>query len=253
MLSNQIVENDSWPPLATMKDIYTTLAERIFYMLFKDSMPSDVTSSKLHSRISVAKEVQRRMQVYTFTKYEKSRDIFEKTGTYFRVIEDAKRGVFSYTYDCTGFVTHVLLKSSRKAHDEMKKTMKIGDRFCPSPATWKSFFQMVNRQQNNFQSWKPVTKVTDLRPGDVLVRPGGSVGHVMIIMSTPERMSNTGNFKVKISDSTGSPHSDDTRPSKKGKTGMGTGYIRLVSGMKMAWSLWMGGSTLPVWAGRPMG
>lgn len=191
------------------------------------------------------------MRVYTFTKYELSKDIRKNTGTYYHVIEDAQGGVFSYTYDCTGFVTHVLLKSSRKAHDEVRRTMKIGDRFCPTPAQWQSFFQKVESQQNNFQSWRPVTKVTALRPGDILVRPGGPVGHVMIIMSTPERMGNTGNFKVKIADSTGSPHSDDTR--KKGKDGMGTGYIRLVSGMKMAWSLWMGADTLPVWAGRPMG
>lgn len=253
MPSNQVMEIDSWPHLTTTKDIYGALAARIFYMLFKDYMPSEVSTSELQSRTSVAKEVQRRMRVYTFTQWEQSKDIRERTGTYYRVIEDAKRGVFSYTYDCTGFVTHVLLKSSRKAHNEVKRTMKIGDSFCPTPAAWQSFFQKVKSQQNNFQSWRPVTKVTDLRPGDVLVRPGGSVGHVMIIMSTPERMSNPGNFKVKIADSTGSPHSDDTRPSKKGKTGMGTGYIRLVSGMKMAWSLWMGGTTLPVWAGRPMG
>ena len=38
MPSNQIVQINSWPPVTTMKDIYAALAERIFSMLFKDSM-----------------------------------------------------------------------------------------------------------------------------------------------------------------------------------------------------------------------
>ena len=41
-------------------------------------------------------------------------------------------------------------------------------------------------EQGNFNSWTAVTEAMNLEPGDILVRPGGSVGHVMIVMGTPE-------------------------------------------------------------------
>ena len=55
-----------------------------------------------------------------------------------------------------------------------------------------------------------------------------------------------------IADSTENPHSEDTRPSRKGKTGMGTGYIRMEAGMKFAWSD-RATATFTAWAARPTG
>merc|ERR1712018_933274 len=58
----------------------------------------------------VVEEINRRMGLYIKTKYVKAGEIEED---YYRVIEDPP--TYSYEYDCTGHVWHVLWKSSLQA------------------------------------------------------------------------------------------------------------------------------------------
>ena len=53
--------------------------------------------------------------------------------------------LFSYEYDCAGFVMHVLLKSSLQAHDELKRTFNIGPKYCPTIGSWKKFFDVIQK------------------------------------------------------------------------------------------------------------
>jgi hypothetical protein len=107
--------------------------------------------------------------------------------------------------------------------------------------------------------WKRIEKVADLRPGDVVIwkkTDGDSWGHAYIIASVPKRNYGwSGAYEVTITDSTSSPHSNDSRGSSG--TGVGTGQMLLRAGStgriyQQAWSLkgyWKDGS----WAmARPM-
>merc|ERR1712110_1379397 len=54
----------------------------------------------------VVEEINRRMGLYTWTEYANGG--FEDG--YYRVIEDPSTGTYSYEYDCTGHLWHVLWK-----------------------------------------------------------------------------------------------------------------------------------------------
>ena len=64
-------------------------------------------------------------------------------------------------------------------------------------------------------------------PGDVLawrkknLKAGSSTGHVCMIAGKPEKVGD-GKVRIRVIDSTRSPHENDTRPD--GKAGMGAGY-----------------------------
>jgi hypothetical protein len=102
--------------------------------------------------------------------------------------------------------------------------------------------------------WRRIEKVADLRPGDVVVwkkaTTDGTWGHVFLIASMPERDTRwSGAYKLRITDSTSDPHSNDSRCSTC--TGVGAGDMLLrassTSGRvyDVSWSLkgyWKAGS-----------
>ncbi len=77
--------------------------------------------------------------------------------------------------------------------------------------------------------WRYVL-VAEARPGDVIAwwneehEKGEDTGHVMILAESPV-LDSPGKYRLRILDSTKSPHADDTRPA--GKSGLGSGTIWL--------------------------
>jgi len=207
----------------------------------------------------VVEEINRRMGLYTYTHYANGG--FEDG--YYRVIEDPSTGTYSYEYDCTGHLWHVLWKSSPQAYEEASNAMGccFENGYCPSPERWVTFMKDL-AEEGTIGVWQAVTELTDLRPGDVLIRDCPcDPGHAMIAMGTPESTDEPGIYRLWISDSTSSPHQicdgdgDDTRVTdpEKGTTGMGTGYIRVEDGMIMDWCMCCNGDHyLPLLAGRPL-
>jgi len=201
------------------------------------------------------KEVTRRLDLYTWTYYQNGD--FGAPGYYYEVIEDPSTGTYSYAYDCTGFVWHVLWTSSPQAYEDASNAMDccFENGYCPSPSRWVGFMQDLV-DQGTIGAWQAVYEVTDLRPGDILVKDT----HTMIVYGTAESTDEPGIYRLLVADSTDEPHmicdgdGDDTRitESEKGTTGQGTGYIRVESGMTMAWCMCCG-TTTQIWAARPMG
>merc|ERR1712018_168947 len=205
----------------------------------------------------VVEEINRRMGLYTKTKYVKAGEIEED---YYRVIEDPP--TYSYEYDCTGHVWHVLWKSSLQAYEDAMDAMdccETGSGVNPSTKTWITFMKDL-AEEGTIGNWQAVTEVTDLRPGDILIRDSTDPGHAMIAMGTPESTGDPGKYRLWISDSTSDPHQScedydndprDTNP-EKGETGMGTGYIRVEDGMMMDWCICCSAHYKPLLAGRPL-
>jgi len=200
-------------------------------------------------------EVSRRMDIYTMTKYQSGG--FGAPGFYYSVIEDPSSGTYSYQYDCSGFVWHVLNTSSPLAYEDARIEMNLPESgYCPALDRWNNFMQKV-ADEGTFGAWQAVYEVTDLKPGDIIVKDI----HVMIAMDNPESTDDQGIFSLKIADSTNDVHhicsgdGDDTRVtnSEKGTTGMGTGYIRVESGMWMGWCMCCGEQDRrSIMAARPM-
>lgn len=126
--------------------------------------------------------------------------------------------------DCSGLVGYFLRHEFPEAYVSLK-----GDE-----APWRkrpvavTFYQtFVSASNNPVDSWQRVAKLMDAAPGDVLawrkktIKQGSTTGHVCMIAGKPQSAGD-GRVRVRLIDSTRSPHEDDTRTG--GKDGMGTGY-----------------------------
>ena len=59
---------------------------------------------------------------------------------------------------------------------------------------FEHFFQDL-AEQGTLGAWQAVTEVTDLKPGDVLIRDSTNPGHAMIAMGTPESTEDPGKYR----------------------------------------------------------
>jgi len=136
---------------------------------------------------------------------------------------DPTRGICEV--DCSGFVATVLAAVS----PEHLKAIPLRKAGRKRPLA-EDFYAAFAAQQGSVPGWQAVTQVQDARPGDCIAwwkqehKKGENTGHVMLIAEPPV-LQQPGNWRIRILDSTASPHAADTRP--EGKTGLGSGVIWL--------------------------
>ncbi|HEX3658661.1 MAG TPA: hypothetical protein VHV55_22910 [Pirellulales bacterium] len=137
---------------------------------------------------------------------------------------DPQRGVCEV--DCSGFVATVLAAVSPE-HVAVIPLRKAGRK---RPLAEDFYAAFASTEQGRIVGWQAVGQVQDARPGDVLAwwkeehKKGENTGHVMIIADSPV-LERPGQWRIRILDSTATPHASDTRP--KGTTGLGSGIIWL--------------------------
>ena len=128
--------------------------------------------------------------------------------------------------DCSGFVATVLGQVAPQ-HVEVLPLKKAGRK---RPLAEDFYAAFVLAEQGKLPGWQAVTQVGEARPGDVLAwykeehMKGENTGHVMLI-AEPPIADGPGKWRIRVLDSTGTPHAQDTRP--VGKTGLGSGTLWL--------------------------
>ncbi|MGC4017752.1 MAG: hypothetical protein QM755_25020 [Luteolibacter sp.] len=149
---------------------------------------------------------------------------------------DPAKGV--YCYDCVGFVSYALRHSAPQAWASAVAGCGIRKGYFPSPPAYQKFFAgLVEAPQ---PGWQSVSKVSELRPGDVISwdhKTATAVGHAVVVAGKPSNQGD-GVWIVEVYDSTGSPHQEDSRagdaraqPLEDGgaRSGLGHGVIALVA------------------------
>jgi hypothetical protein len=172
----------------------------------------------------------------------------------------------SYRYDCVGFVSYALKQVAPQARESAFKALGIKPGRIPSPPQYRAFFASL--ADNPQPGWRAVTKVSDLRPGDVVVwefKTKTTTGHAVVIGSVPVAGPD-GAWVVEVYDSTASPHGEDSRPNDQraevpatnGKrSGLGRGLMAFTADPATGaltgyrWSPKSKTETVPIAAGRP--
>lgn len=123
---------------------------------------------------------------------------------------DAQTG--SHRYDCVGFVSYAMKQVAPQARESAFKALEIKPGRIPSPPQYRAFFASLAEKPQ--KGWQAVTKVSELRPGDVVVwefKTKTSRGHAVVIGGVPVAGPD-GIWVVKVYDATASPHGEDSRP-----------------------------------------
>lgn len=200
---------------------------------------------------------------------EAKRQFETMKSTFYQYRIDVDRDAGSYRYDCVGFVSYSLKQATPEAWASVFNATGIAKNRIPSPPKYQVFFASLSTTPQ--PGWQAVPKVSDLRPGDIVSwdhRTKTAVGHAVILASTPQPVpGKEGSWKVEVYDSTGSPHTEDTRPGDEraqplpgsGKrSGLGRGVMILTAdpitgGLTgLGWSLRAATVTVPIAAGRPV-
>jgi hypothetical protein len=128
-----------------------------------------------------------------------------------------------YRFDCLGFVDHVLMNAAPESYKE------IGKGANPSIESYSGYFTRLYTSTPNTLGWTRVARPADLKPGDICLwlKPSTlDTGHMWIIAGTPSVNPKRSNeVLVRIFDSTGTVHGDDSRAAATDKTGLGSGIL----------------------------
>jgi hypothetical protein len=172
----------------------------------------------------------------------------------------------SYRYDCVGFVSYALKQAAPQAWESAFKALDIKPGRIPSPAKYRAFFASLAEKPQS--GWQAVTKVSELRPGDVVVweqETKTASGHAVVIGGIPVAGPD-GAWVVEVYDSTASPHGDDSRPNdlraevlatKGQRSGLGRGMMAFAADPATGtltgyrWSPKSKPNTVPIAAARP--
>lgn len=167
----------------------------------------------------------------TYTKYEHygKREMNDQTGR--------------YVYDCSGFVGDFVIKQVLPKHYENLKNNAL--KFHPDirPRAWGfyDYFNHIYQHDPNNKYWHVFTNPWDLQKGDIIVvkydeswrnkriseGKHTSTGHVMLAWGHPVQDDILPyEFTIKVLDSAGSGHYNDTRdePGSASKDGSGIGH-----------------------------
>jgi hypothetical protein len=134
---------------------------------------------------------------------------------------DPERGICEV--DCSGFLV-AILKEVAPEHLRIIPTKHKR----PLAEDFYNIFAAPDAE--TARGWRRVRRLADAEPGDIIAwlkldrEPGDNTGHVMLIAEKPVADPN-GAYRVRILDSTKSPHGHDTRA--EGTTGIGRGTIWL--------------------------
>jgi hypothetical protein len=128
-----------------------------------------------------------------------------------------------YKFDCLGFVDHVLMNADPAGYKA------IGKGVNPSIESYAEYFNKLSTTSTNTSGWTMVSHSTDLKPGDIclwLKHSTLDTGHMWIIAGEPRvNPKRTDEVLVRIFDSTGTSHSDDSRTGSAFRTGLGSGIL----------------------------
>ena len=133
---------------------------------------------------------------------------------------DVEEGV--YELDCSGLARILLLKAAPAA---LKELPVENGQHRPLAISFYNTFTNAARPAKGH--WKEVARLAEAGPGDFIAWrkqiqvPGKTTGHVVILMSKPVREQD-GSFRVKVFDSSSTPHAQDSRMNS---TGIGTGTM----------------------------
>lgn len=200
-----------------MKKLLKTMI--LFFSLgtvFAQEAPSDQIAEKLKDLISNLAE----------TDYRHSIEIEEEAG----VVKT----------DCSGLAVYLLQATSPEHYD----LIELSDNPRARAKDFYRFFSSLDEDQSGSAGndeegsklWDSVNHMEEIKPGDIIVyefkdelkKAKGSTGHVMIAMSEAVK-TESGDYAVRIADSTRKPHADDTRSEREEQDGLGMGVMWFVS------------------------
>lgn len=186
--------------------------------------------------------------------------------TFYQYRTEVNQEAGSYRYDCVGFVSYCLRTKTPEAWATVFKETGINKGRIPSPPKYQVFFASLPEKPQ--PGWQAVPKASDLHAGDIVAwdhKTKTAVGHAVILASAPIKQDD-GSWRVEVFDSTGSPHTDDSRPGDErahplpsGKrSGLGRGVMVLIADpgtgalTGLRWSLKADTVIVPIAAGRPV-
>ena len=169
-----------------------------------------------------------------------AREVFSRTKetTYTHKLEiDEARGRFAL--DCSGFVEYTLAKGAPAALADLEAGLARMQKKPPKRPLAKHFvryFSALGDGGEKSANWKPVSRVSEMRAGDVLawLMPeeieSTNTGHVMIVRATPSPNGSVpGEWIVPVADATSRKHGKSDSRAKSGTTGLGIGDIVLLA------------------------
>jgi hypothetical protein len=130
----------------------------------------------------------------------------------------------SYAVDCSGLVRLILKKAAPGSLAQVPAEPRY-----PQPravAFYQAFVDAPESAEN--PGWQRIRTLVDCRPGDLVawrkavIPEKGASGHVLILLEKPV-LESGGLYRVKVMDSTSTPHANDWR--SEGLTGVGVGTI----------------------------
>ncbi|MFA4877998.1 MAG: hypothetical protein WC586_11335 [Methanoregula sp.] len=123
-----------------------------------------------------------------------------------------------YKFDCLGFVDHVLIHADPAAYKIIGKGVNA------SIESYADYFNKLDTLNPDSAGWIKVVRPVDLRPGDICLwlRPNTfDKGHMWIIAGEPKvNPKRPDEVLVRIFDSTGTSHSNDSRPGIQDRPGL---------------------------------
>ncbi len=146
-------------------------------------------------------------------------DSFQQTRYSHKTHIDVAQGICEV--DCSGFIDAILKKVAPTNLQAIATDHK-------RPLAEDYYDAIAGRNGERAPGWKRIIHVRFVRAGDVLAwlkldrKPGDNTGHVMLIAEKPV-LERPGQYRVRILDSTMSPHARDNRA--EGQTGIGRGTI----------------------------
>lgn len=148
-----------------------------------------------------------------------------------------------YRVDCSGYMNRVLGDADPVAYDQLLAARGVT---WPKAEDYYYFFHSI-RTGKTSGDWTRPARMADARPGDLLVwryrvtPSSGSTGHVMMVASVPLLYPGTSNvYRVRVSDSARSGHSNDNRTSTTSGVGAGEILVKVDSHgapAEYAWTL----------------
>ena len=135
-----------------------------------------------------------------------------------------------YEIDAPGLVTWVLRRATPAAHRAVFAQVRARS---PTARDYHDILSNVAPVSAAGDAWQRLPQVGALRPGDVIAWrrasgaapvPGGN--HVAFVVAPPVRANDGLGWLVRVTDSTGMPHDNDTRgPQSQHRSGLGTGTL----------------------------
>ena len=136
-----------------------------------------------------------------------------------------------YDCDCNGFVAHVLksVAPPNLAAIPINTEQPGPKETRPRAFEYYDFFASLTARSTG--GWSRINLLSDAGRGDVMawrvptIEKGKNTGHVVILAETPKLDASGAFYVARVYDSTEEAHFEDTRPSPKGKTGVGSGFV----------------------------